>query len=219
MPRRLFLLISLTSSLFAQPAAQVFRLENTRGLKAVNVKLDAAEFSGRKAVHAQAEANRNGMAVMAFRFHSGTIELDVAGQPAPGADSSARGFIGLAFRVSGDETHYECFYLRPTNGRAEDPIRRSHAVQYEAEPDYPWDRLRKENPGQYESAADIQPGVWTKMKIVVEGRKAQLFVNGSEQPCLIVNDLKHGVTDGGLALWVGPGTDGYFSNLRVTGAR
>jgi hypothetical protein len=62
---------------------------------------------------------------------------------------------------------------------------------------------------------DLQPGVWTKYKIEVEGRKARLYVNGAEQPWLIVNDLKLEPLKGGVALWVGPGTEGYFSNLKI----
>jgi len=50
----------------------------------------------------------------------------------------------------------------------------------------------------------------------VEGRNARLYVHGAEQPCLIVNDLKLDPRDGGVALWVGPGTEGYFSNLKIT---
>jgi len=50
----------------------------------------------------------------------------------------------------------------------------------------------------------------------VDGRKARLHVNGAEQPCLIVNDMKHEPQAGRVALWVGPGTEGYFSNLKVT---
>jgi hypothetical protein len=53
------------------------------------------------------------------------------------------------------------------------------------------------------------------MKIVVSGTKAQLFVNGAAQPCLLVNDLKLGETHGQIALWSYGGTDGYFSNLKV----
>jgi hypothetical protein len=41
-------------------------------------------------------------------------------------------------------------------------------------------------------------------------------VHGSEQPSLIVNDLRLDPREGGVALWVGPGTDGYFSNLKIT---
>jgi hypothetical protein len=65
----------------------------------------------------------------------------------------------------------------------------------------------------YESYADLVPGEWTSVKVTVSGVRAQLFVNGAEQPCLIVNDLKHGECEGALALWIGSGTEAYFPNL------
>ena len=121
----------------------------------------------------------------------------------------------MAFRVQDRGSRAELFYLRPTNGRADDQLRRNHSVQYQSAPDFPWSRLRKENPGVYESYADLQPGVWTKMKIEVSGTKARLYVNGADQPCLLVNDLKLGESRGQIALWAYGGTDGYFSNLTV----
>ena len=127
----------------------------------------------------------------------------------------ARGFIGIAFRVQGDG-RYEYIYLRPTNGRADDQIRGNHSTQYSSYPDFDFARSRQEAPEKYESYVDLQPGVWTKYKIEVEGRRARLYVHGAEQPCLIVNDLKLDPRDGGVALWVGPGTEGYFSNLNIT---
>ena len=59
------------------------------------------------------------------------------------------------------------FLLRPTNGRAEDQPRRNHSTQYVSEPDFPWQRLRQENPGVYETYTDLQPGVWTKINRAV----------------------------------------------------
>jgi hypothetical protein len=50
----------------------------------------------------------------------------------------------------------------------------------------------------------------------VQDRKARLYVQGAVQPSLIVNDLKLEPRAGGVALWVGPGTEGYFSNLKIT---
>jgi len=148
-------------------------------------------------------------------FRDGTVEVDVAGQPATGAAESARGFIGIAFRLQSDD-RYEYIYLRPTNGRAEDQVRRNHSTQYSSHPDFSFARSRQEAPEKYESYVDLQPGAWTKYKIEVEGRKARLYVNGAAQPCLIVNDMKLEPRDGGVALWVGPGTEGYFSNLKIT---
>ena len=82
-------------------------------------------------------------------------------------------------------------------------------------PDFDFARSRQETPEKYESYVDLEPGVWTKFRIEVEGRKARLYVHGAEQPCLIVNDLKLEPEQGRVALWVGPGTEGYFSNLKI----
>ena len=151
------------------------------------------------------------------RFHNGTIEVDIAGRPAEGAQEAARGFVGIAFRVASDAGRFECFYIRPTNGRADDQLRRNHSTQYISFPDHPWHKLREETPGKYEAYADMVPGQWTKLKMTVDGDKARLFIGGAEQPTLVVNDLKHGDTEGSLALWIGPGTEGYFANLNVSG--
>ena len=123
--------------------------------------------------------------------------------------------MGVAFRVNADASKYECVYIRPTNGRAEDQLRRNHSTQYCAYPDYEWSRLRTDSPGKYESYVDLVPGDWTKIRIEVNGLKMRLYVNGASQPTLVVNDLKLGDTQGGVALWIGMGTEAYFSNLRV----
>jgi hypothetical protein len=43
-----------------------------------------------------------------------------------------------------------------------------------------------------------------------------LYVNGGPQPALVVNDLKLGDSKGAVALWIGLGTEAYFSELRVS---
>ena len=188
-------------------------------LEAKNASVNQANFKGRSAIQVIAKpeaANATSYALVKdVSFRDGVIEVDVAGQPASGAFAAARGFIGIAFRVQGDG-RYEYIYLRPTNGRADDQVRRNHSTQYSSYPDFDFARSRQEAPEKYESYVDLQPGVWTKYKIEVEGRKARLYVHGAEQPCLIVNDLKIDPHDGGIALWVGPGTEGYFSNLKIT---
>jgi hypothetical protein len=150
-------------------------------------------------------------------FSDGVIEAEVAGSLAPGAGTEARGFVGIAFRVQEDAATYDAFYLRPTNGRAEDQERRNHSVQYISLPEWPWFRLRKETPSKYEAYVDIEPGAWTKVKIEVRGEQARLYVHESEHPTLIVNDVKSGPAGrGGVALWLEPGTIAYFRNLTVT---
>lgn len=149
------------------------------------------------------------------RFKNGAIDVDVSGAPAAGAPEDARGFIGVAFRVQSD-SRFEIIYLRPTNSEADDQLRRNHTTQYSSEPDWPWDRLRKESPGVYESWVDMETGKWTHMRIVVQGTNASLYVNHSAAPCLIVKDLKLGDSEGGVGLWMGQDTEGYFKNLVIT---
>jgi hypothetical protein len=193
--------------------------QSTDQLAGKNVSIAQTNYKGRSAIQVIAmpgAANAASYAVIKdVSFREGTIEVDLAGQSAAGAGAEARGFIGIAFRLQGDG-RYEYIYLRPTNGRADDQIRRNHSTQYSSHPDFDFARLRQEAPEKYESYVDLQPGVWTRYKIEVEGRKARLYVHGVEQPCLIVNDLKLEPREGGVALWVGPGTDGYFSNLKIT---
>lgn len=122
----------------------------------------------------------------------------------------------MAFRASKDLSQFEAFYLRPTNGRAQDQMRRNHSAQYISTPEFPWERLRKEFPEKYESYVDLESGAWTKVRIEVDGVKAQLFVHGNSQPTLIVNDLKMGLAKGAVALWLGPGTEAHFRNLKIT---
>lgn len=148
------------------------------------------------------------------RFRDGVIELEMAGQPGRGASGDARGFMGVAFRVASDLSQFECFYLCPTNGRAEDQVRRNHSVQYMSPPDFPWPRLRKESPEKYESYVDLVPGEWTKVRIEVTGDQGRLFVHGNAQPTLVVNDLKRAANEGSIALWIGPGTVAHFANVR-----
>jgi len=214
---------TLMPGIGAAAAPATFPLDSVKGLKLENVKCEPATYRGRRAIRlteappppGTKPTADNAMAILSESdFGGGTITVDVAGAPRPGSAEGARGFIGIAFHFQ-DGSHYEYFYLRPTNGRADDQLRRNHATQYASAPDYPWQRLRKENPGVYESYVDLEPGVWTRIKIVVSGTEAKLFVHESAQPVLVVHDLKLGKTRGKIALWIGQDTEGYFSNLVV----
>ena len=203
-------------------------LTTTDGLTLIKAKAEPATLLGKTGLRVTAsddalrkltpaDGELNPLAVIeGLEFSNGIIEAEIAGLPGPGAGEGARGFVGIAFRMQKDGKTYDAFYLRPTNGRADDQVRRNHSTQYISHPAWPWQRLRKETPEKYEAYVDLAPGEWTKIKIEVRGEQARLYVHDQPQPTLIVNDVKSGAQGtGAVALWVGPGTVAHFRNLTV----
>jgi hypothetical protein len=211
---------SFVASLFVLSAACAAQipLTSVAQLDTRNAQAEVSTYHGQPALKlTETTANTNQpLAILKGRtFHDGVISLDVAGALSKTAPEGARGFIGIAFRMNADASHYECFYIRPTNGRADDQLRRNHSTQYISAPDWPWERLRKESPGVYESYADMVTGEWTHLRVLIHGTNAALYVGNAEQPSLLVHDLKLGDAKGAIALWIGPGTEGYFRDLTV----
>lgn len=228
---RLVLASALALVLPAGASAQVrtLPLTTTDGLTLIRAKAEPATHQGKQGLRVTVseealkqakpgDGELNPLAVIqGLDFAHGLIEAEIAGEPAPGAGEGARGFVGIAFRMQKDHRTYDAFYLRPTNGRADDQVRRNHSAQYISNPEWPWPRLRKETPEKYEAYVDLVPGVWTKVKIEVRGEQARLYVHDQPQPTLIVNDVKTGAQgSGAIALWVGPGTIAHFRNVTVT---
>jgi hypothetical protein len=210
-------LVMSTIWLLAAQKLQRFPLNSVKGLELQQLKAESVHYRGRDAIHLSATPNTQGEPLVILTnsdFENGTIELDLAGAPPAGASDSARGSVGVAFHLQ-SPTRFECFYLRMTNARADDQVRRNHTLQYISVPDFPFERTRAETPALYESYADLETGAWTRVRIVVSGVQAKLYINGADQPSLVVNDLKLGRIGGKVALWSGRDADGYFSNLRV----
>jgi hypothetical protein len=199
---------------------RVFPLNRLSDLQLINLQAEIVSYQERPAlrlIQLDMASEQESVAILQNSdFKNGVIATEIAGTPRPDAFAEARGFVGIAFRTGTNGDSFEYFFIRPSNGRADDQLRRNHATQYCSYPDYPWFRLRQESPGVYESYTDLVVGRWTKIKIVVTGNRAQLYVNGADQPCLIVNDLKLGDIQGRIALWVGAGTEAHFSELILT---
>jgi len=202
--------------------AQDTRFENYE-LEPVQVNMTITKIDGREAVRVVRDTAIKGADIPTFvrlnntgDFSNGTIEVTLLSLLLPTADATARGFIGLTFRINQDNSRFEGIYIRPTNGRAEDQLRRNHSTQYFSYPDYKFDRLRKESEGKYESYADMGLNEWIKMKIVIKDAQAKLYLNDNPQPTLIVNDLKLGAANSGaIGLFLDGGTDAFFRDIKV----
>jgi hypothetical protein len=150
-------------------------------------------------------------------FENGVIEVKMLSQiqdPSPFA--GAQGFIGVAFRISENDSAFESIYLRPKVGRSDNQLFRNHTVQYYSYPHYKFDRLRKEAEGMYETTAPVNIKEWITMRIEVNGEKAYMYINDAKYSTFVVEKMKGKTTHGSIALWVDIGTIGYFKDLKIT---
>lgn len=129
-------------------------------------------------------------------FSDGTIEFDV--------NTIGRGAPGIAFRQQ-DDNNFELLYLRPD---AACPAFRA-CIQYAPQTHgvLLWDLFP-----QYQTRAPLRESGWNHIKMVISGRRMNVFVNDAPSPTLEVGRLEGDAMKGGLRLQ-GPGT---FANLVIT---
>jgi len=125
----------------------------------------------------------------------GTIEFDV--QP------MVMG-TGMIFRRQDDKT-FEMFYFRPNGKCSQAPDCLQYAPQTHNV--LLWDVFP-----QYQTPAPIRDGEWNHVKLVISGKRMNMYVNHSSAPTLKVGRLEGDASDGSIGL-SGPG---YFANVVVT---
>lgn len=201
-----FLLCMFVGITFAQEKKVAFDFSDPSQWTVEGAETEIVEYKGKEALRIKGAPGERIAYLKDFEFLNGAIELDIAAIPY---------YTGLVFRVRSGHV-YEGIYFRPQNSRHKDPVRRGHTVQYISNPMYTWYYLRETAPEQYEAAVDIPPEEWFHVKVVVAGEKAEVFVNDAESPCLVVEDLKHGVSQGSVGVWCGNTSPGTFANLTVT---
>jgi hypothetical protein len=167
-----------------------------------------ADFSG-DSIHLINMSGKTALLwVKDVKLKNGTIELDIKGK-----DVSGESFLGVAFQGTDNET-YDAIYFRPFNFRNLE--RKDRAVQYIAKPAYDWDFLREKHPGTYEHAIvpDTDPNNWFHVKIIVLSPSIRVYVNGSTEPTLEVEQITKRKS-GLLGLWV-DSEEGWFKNVTIT---
>jgi len=158
------------------------------------------EFNGKSSIELKqgnyAQHIQSGAALLnGLTFRDGSIEYDVASTTDMGA--------GFAFRRA-DKDNYELFYLRPRPKCEQAP----DCVQYAPQTHgvLLWDMYP-----QYQAPAPLRVGTWNHIKLVISGRRMNVFVNGASEPSLKIGRLEGDMSDGSLMLQ-GPGI---FANLVV----
>lgn len=187
------------------------RLTDGRSAQVFNRTLTVAAEEGRTVARLDARRGDGGVLLQNVQITEGVIEVDLKGK-----DVAQQSFLGIAFHFV-DWTTLDAIYFRPFNFRSADPERRGHSVQYVSHPANTWQRLRSERPGQFENAIDPppDPNGWFHARIVLAGGRVDVYVNNAGKPSLAVEDLST-QKSGGVALFVGTGSDGAFANLTIT---
>jgi hypothetical protein len=141
------------------------------------------------------KVNKGDAVLKDLSFRNGTIEFDVIAHGSMGA--------GAGFRRRDDDT-YEDFYLRPRPNCAAAVDCMQYAPQTHGV--LLWDVFP-----QYQGPAPLKDGTWNHIKLVISGRRMNIFVNGASFPTLAIGRLEGDVLEGGLLLQ-GPAS---FANLVV----
>jgi len=146
--------------------------------------------------HGLMRLNSGDAVLKGITFSDGTIEFDV--------NTIGRGAPGIAFRQQ-DEGNFELLYLRPDPNC---PAFRA-CMQYAPQTHgvLLWDLFP-----QYQTRAPLRENGWNHIKMVVSGRRMNVFVNDATSPTLEVGRLEGDSMKGVLRLQ-GPGT---FANMVIT---
>ena len=144
-----------------------------------------------------------------YSFQNGKIDVDLKGKNLQG-----QSFVGVAFHLI-DGNKYDAIYFRPFNFFNSE--RNTHSVQYISMPGHPWQQLRQDFPGKYESKISNPPNPddWFHATIEINFPKISVFVNNEKTASLVVEQLS-GVRTGSVGLWVGYMSEGQFKNLKIT---
>jgi hypothetical protein len=211
-PALMFILMLLPFLLFGQRQQEIdlAAMYKKGKLKAVNREIKIV--SGGSGTYLEiAPGRKEGLVWLDVKnFKNGTIEIEMRGK-----DVFQRSFIGIAFHGA-DESTYDAVYCRPFNFLAKDSVRRIHALQYISHPDFPWDRLRKQNNAVFEKEISNppDPDAWFTMKLAIDAAAVKAFINNAAKPSLTVRKLSSGIS-GKIGLFTADSSGGDFRIIRI----
>ena len=188
-------LLFILAMAFAAPAyAEVVPVDSSRW-QVIGDTARVEDYQGKHAIYIE----HSGIALNDANFDTGVIEFDMA------FPTAARGFPGIYFRGV-DAHNYENFYFRPQwNGRPDatqyTPVFNDHTSwQIYSGP-------------AYMGETTFPIGAWFHVKIEVAADSARFYIN-SDQPTLVIHDLKRQEAAGYVLLTGSAGT--YYSNINIT---
>ena len=135
-----------------------------------------------------------------LELEEGVIEFDIA-------VSEERGFAGAIFRVQ-DLSNYEHFYVRPHQSGKGDANQYTPVFNGVSA----WQLYHGE---RYATPIKYRFNAWMHIKIAFAGDQAEVFID-SDEPVLIVDDLRRETESGGIGFGAGNFSATHFANFSVT---
>ena len=151
--------------------------------------LSLVDFKGEKVVQLQGTDDRCVALLPGVDFSNGEIEVEIASDI----------FSGIAFRAS-DTDNYELLYFRPQNSGT---AKHQNTIQYVSKgtKGADWRNLRANFPGEYEAGADLPVNDWFRARLLIQGQRLAVFVNDSDEPSLVVDELLGERPSGTIGIW------------------
>lgn len=135
------------------------------------------------------------------KFLNGVIEFDIAFAP-------ERTFVGGVWRVQ-DQANYEEFYFRPHQSGNPDANQYTPVFNDNAG----WQLYYGED---YSVPVRYRFNEWMRVRIVVAGTQAEVYIMDLETPALFIPELKHAPATGKVGLSAGNFAPAHYSNFSFT---
>ncbi|HJQ33101.1 MAG TPA: hypothetical protein VJ866_13015 [Pyrinomonadaceae bacterium] len=154
------------------------------------------EYLGRRSLYLT-----SGFAVLKDAvFEDGVVEVDVA-------TTGLVSFAGVIFRAESADDH-EIVYLRPFKSGQPDAVQYTPSFNGSAG----WQLYSGKG---YTAAAEIPHERWMHLRLEVSGLGLKVYLDNSDKPVLVNDDLRRGYGRGSLGLW-GIVNGAHFSNFSYT---
>ena len=187
------LLIAVTTAANAQVTEYPF--------DSVDWEVVAAESEVVEHLGQQALKLKGGFALLPdVELENAVVEYDIAIE-------EARGFAGLAFRLQ-DLGNYEHFYIRPHQSGNPDANQYTPVFNRVSA----WQLYHGEG---YGIPVEYRYNQWMHVKVVYQGDRAAVYID-SDEPVLLVNDLKRDTTSGRIGINAANFAPAWFANVSVT---
>jgi hypothetical protein len=151
------------------------------------------EYLGRRSLYLT-----SGFAVLKDAvFEDGVIDVDVA-------TTGLTSFAGVIFRAESADDH-EIVYLRPFKSGQPDAVQYTPSFNGSAG----WQLYSGRG---YTAATEIPHDRWVHLRLEVSGLRLKVYLDNSDKPVLVNEDLRRGYGGGSLGLW-GIVNGAHFSNF------